>query len=244
MSRESYPAHWWGPVSEEGKPEWEILPQAALPGEVILSKRNELGCLSNFAPTPFEFHGKRYASVEGWWQMQFYPESALVGPAGAIEDPRASYPGLVWAYTREQVGQLTGHEAYFAGEKGFRNMEAMGINWVTFEGRRMDYWNQEKGEHYKLVVEAMWAKLRQHEQVKRVLLSTGDLILRADHFEPKDAPPSWGYYNIWMEIRAALRNETKFPTYRPLVTKPALARGGSGSGTRGPSARGDVSARV
>lgn len=34
-----YPAHWWQPVSAEGAPAWEILPQAAGPGEVILSKR-------------------------------------------------------------------------------------------------------------------------------------------------------------------------------------------------------------
>jgi hypothetical protein len=33
-----YPAHWWAPVSNEGAPEWEILPQEAAPGEVILSK--------------------------------------------------------------------------------------------------------------------------------------------------------------------------------------------------------------
>jgi len=32
-----YPAHWWAPVSEVGKPDWEILPQTAGPGEVILS---------------------------------------------------------------------------------------------------------------------------------------------------------------------------------------------------------------
>jgi hypothetical protein len=44
-----YPAHWWASVSEVGKPDWEILPQTAGPGEVILSKRNELGLLSNFA---------------------------------------------------------------------------------------------------------------------------------------------------------------------------------------------------
>ena len=30
---------------------WEILPQVAKSGEVILSKRNELGILSNFAAT-------------------------------------------------------------------------------------------------------------------------------------------------------------------------------------------------
>jgi predicted NAD-dependent protein-ADP-ribosyltransferase YbiA (DUF1768 family) len=212
MSREAYPSHWWGPVPEAGKPEWEILPQEAKPGEVVLSKRNELGILSNFAPTPIEFHGKRYASVEGWWQMQFYPESP--------DDPRAKHAGLTWQYTREQVMQLSGHEAYLAGDQGFKNMLAMGVNYVTFEGRKLPYWVHEKGEHYKLVVEALWTKLRQHENVKRVLLSTGDLILRADHYEPKDAPPSWGYYNIWMEIRAALRNETKFPVYRPLVTRP------------------------
>jgi hypothetical protein len=59
----AYPAHWWQPAPVEGAPAWEILPQAAAPGEVILSKRNELGLLSNFAATPFEFHGKRYASM-------------------------------------------------------------------------------------------------------------------------------------------------------------------------------------
>ena len=60
-------------------------------GEVILSKRNELGLLSNFAATPFTFKGKRYASLEGFWQMMKYPE----GPA----DPRAKFPGLEWKYT-------------------------------------------------------------------------------------------------------------------------------------------------
>jgi len=48
-----YPAHWWARVEDSQKPAWEVLPQAAQPGEVILSKRNELGILSNFAATPF-----------------------------------------------------------------------------------------------------------------------------------------------------------------------------------------------
>src|SRR5271169_3754578 len=87
-----YPADWWTPIIDPRKPDWEILPQAAKPGEVILSKRNELGILSNFAATPFTLHGVRYASVEGFWQMMFYPE----GPG----DPRAqaafvTWPGLV-----------------------------------------------------------------------------------------------------------------------------------------------------
>ena len=62
--RADFPAHWWTPVSREGAPQWEILPQEAGPGEVILSKRNELGLLSNFAPTPFTYRGRTYASLE------------------------------------------------------------------------------------------------------------------------------------------------------------------------------------
>jgi hypothetical protein len=38
------------------------VPQEAGPGEVILSKRDELGLLSNFAATPFEFHGGQAAN--------------------------------------------------------------------------------------------------------------------------------------------------------------------------------------
>jgi len=83
-----YPAHWFAPVNDANKPDWEILPQAAGPGEVILSKRNELGLLSNFAPTPFTYRGVRYASLEGFWQMMKYPEGA--------DDPRAKFPGLEW----------------------------------------------------------------------------------------------------------------------------------------------------
>src|SRR5205823_2599457 len=47
--------HWWDPAAREGAPDWEVLPQEARPGAVILSKRNELGLLSNFAATPFVF---------------------------------------------------------------------------------------------------------------------------------------------------------------------------------------------
>src|SRR5262245_4138405 len=80
MTAPKYPAHWWAPVAKEGAPSWEIMPQEAGPSEVILSKRHELGLLSNFAPTPFEFRGERYASLEGFWQMMKYPEGA--------DDPR------------------------------------------------------------------------------------------------------------------------------------------------------------
>ena len=37
-----FPRHWWSPAPREGAPGWEILPQEAGRGEVILSKRNEI----------------------------------------------------------------------------------------------------------------------------------------------------------------------------------------------------------
>src|SRR4051812_14295543 len=126
-----YPSHWWTPVPTEGKPDWEILPQEAGPGEVILSKRNELGLLSNFAATPFEFRGQRYASLEGFWQMMKYPEGA--------GDPRAKFPGAEWKFTRDQLAAMTGFDARHAGSLADANIKKMGINWVSFEGKRFEY---------------------------------------------------------------------------------------------------------
>ena len=193
-----YPAHWWAPVDESQKPAWEVLPQAAKPGEVILSKRNELGILSNFAATPFTLHGRRYASVEGFWQMMLYPESP--------GDERARAKGVVWAHTRDEVAGMTAFEAKNAGATAEANMQKMGIDWVTFEGKRMSYRSKQKGGHYRLIVEAMRAKLEQNPKVREILLATGDLVLRPDHIEEADAPPEWHYYTIWMEIRNGLRH--------------------------------------
>src|SRR5262245_66139265 len=103
-----YPSHWWAPVPKEGAPDWEILPQEAGSGEVILSKRHELGLLSNFAATPFTFRGERYASLEGFWQMMKYPE----GP----DDPRATFAGVTWPNTRAEVAQLTAFDAKRPGD--------------------------------------------------------------------------------------------------------------------------------
>jgi len=192
-----YPSHWWAPVPKADAPAWEILPQEAGPGEVILSKRHELGLLSNFAATPFVFHGQRYASLEGFWQMMKYPESP--------GDPRASFPGLRWPFTRQQVAQLAGFEAKRAGTLAEQNMKAMGITWVTFEGRRMEYRPATPGEHYRLIVSATREKVRQNEEVKRVLLSTGDLVLKPDHYQEPNAPAAWRYYDILMQIRAELQ---------------------------------------
>ncbi len=190
----AYPAHWWAPVSANGAPDWEILPQEAGPGEVILSKRHELGLLSNFAPTPFSYRGKRYASLEGFWQMMLYPEST--------EDERTSFPGLKWDFTREQVAQLTSFDAKAAGTLAEANMKTMQIDWVTFEAKMIPYRPAQPGEHYRLIVEATWEKVRQNPEVKRVLLATGDLKLKPDHHQEPGALAAWRYYEILMDIRA------------------------------------------
>ncbi len=193
----AYPAHWWATVPKAGAPAWEILPQEAGPGEVILSKRNELGLLSNFAATPFTFRGQRYASLEGFWQMMKYPE----GP----DDPRETFPGLHWAFTRQQVAQLTSFAAKRAGTLGEENMRKMGIGWVSFEGKQFDYKPPVPGEHYRLIVAATREKVRQNPEVRRVLLATGNLALKPDHHQEPDAPAAWRYYDILMQIRAELR---------------------------------------
>ena len=198
-SASRYPAHWWTPAPKEGAPDWEILPQEAGPGEVILSKRNELGLLSNFAPTPFVFRGKHYASLEGFWQMMLYPENE--------EDPRATFPALEWKYTREQVAQMSSFEAKSAGALAEDNMRRMGITWVTFEGQKIEYRPTAPGEHYRLVAAATWEKVSQNPEVKKVLLATGDLILKPDHHQEPNAPAAWRYYEILTAIRAELHRQ-------------------------------------
>ncbi len=202
IARDSrYPAHWWTPVSKEGAPSWEIFPQEAGPGEVILSKRNELGLLSNFAATPFVFKGKRYASLEGFWQMMKYPESPT--------DPRAKFAGLEWKFTREQVSQLTSFEAKAAGTLADQNMKKMGITWVSFAGKHFEYRPPKPGEHYRLIVAATRAKVDQNPEVKKVLLATGDLILKADHHQEPNAPAAWRYYEILTRIRRDLKKQSQ-----------------------------------
>jgi predicted NAD-dependent protein-ADP-ribosyltransferase YbiA (DUF1768 family) len=192
-----YPRRWFEPVSAEGAPSWEILPQAAGPGEVILSKRQpDLGLLSNFAATPFDFHGKRYASLEGFWQAMLYPE----GP----DDPRANFAGIEWKHTRDAVAQMTAFEAKAAGDLAEKNMEKMNIDWVSFEGRRFPYRPSEPGEQYALIVAATKEKVKQNPDVQAALIATGDLILKPDHHQEPDAPAAWHYFDILMAIRSEL----------------------------------------
>ena len=202
-ARSRYPARWWTPIDDPKAPDWEILPQAAKEGEVILSKRHELGLLSNFAPTPFTFHGKRYASLEGFWQAMLYPE----GP----DDPRAVHPGLKRQFTRAEVEQMTAFEAKHAGDLAEENMKAMGIDWASFEGKRFPYRSAKPGEHYRLIVAATRQKVRQNPEVKRVLLATGELKLLPDHHQEEGAPPEWRYFEVLTHIRDELQKKSAEP---------------------------------
>ena len=188
-----YSPEWWAPVPTNAAAAWEVLPQAAGPGEVILSKRTELGILSNFAPTPFTLDGETYASVEGFWQMLKYPESP--------GDVRCQDPAVIWPHTRAEVAAMSGFEAKAAGNIANENLKKLGIRWVTYQGKQIDRRENAKGEFYLLIRRAMQAKHDQNPQVAEILKKTGTLQLLPDHHQGPDAPPAERYYEIWMEIR-------------------------------------------
>jgi predicted NAD-dependent protein-ADP-ribosyltransferase YbiA (DUF1768 family) len=197
-AKPAYPAAWFAPLPPEVKPySWEITPDAAAPGEVILSKRNELGILSNFAPTPFEIDGKRYASLEGFWQAMYYPDGA--------DDPRQEV--VPKRLTREQVEQLASFDAKKAGDEAKKALRQAGIAWISYQGRRFDPHGSEEDQkfHYDLILRATRAKVDQNAEVKRILLATEGLVLKPDHEQVKDATPAWRYFDILTAIRADLK---------------------------------------
>ena len=194
-----YPKEWWKPFPKEAAEPWEILPQEAKPGEVILSKRTALGILSNFALTPFMLDGKKYASVEGFWQMMKYPDLEL------INDPRNN-PAFIWKFSRDDVSQLSGFEAKEAGNATKENYQKLGIFWISYQGIKMEYKGKDQEVHYQLIFRATQEKINQNKAAKDILLSTGDLILKPDHHQEPDAPPAYRYYDILMKIRSEFIN--------------------------------------
>jgi len=194
----NFPSHWWKSSVSFGQvvPSWEILPDKGTIGRsVVLSKRNELGILSNFAPTPIVFEGKKYASLEGAWQSMKYPEGETDKRYGDDKLP----------YTREDVEQMVGFEAKKAGSLASALMKKHDVNFVTYAGKKLVYRTKKKGDHYQLIKKMMKAKLDQHKGVRDILISTGKLILLPDHHSKSNyIPPAWKYYDIWMDLRAEL----------------------------------------
>lgn len=198
-SMNRYPDHWWQPVNDSSHPDWEILPQAANRNnnEVILSKRNELGILSNFAATSFILKGKKYASIEGFWQSLKFPEDD--------KDERfVLFQNVL--FKRNDVEQMTAFTALKAGKEANEIMKKNGINWVSFEKQKIEYKGNDIETHYKIIEAATRAKIDQNPEVKKILLSTGDLKLKPDHLEDKDGTKSWKYYEIYMKLRSELKN--------------------------------------
>ncbi len=193
-SNKTYPLHWWKAVPREQLRSWEISPDSVEPPYVILSKRNELGLLSNFAATPFVLDDKRYGSLEGFWQSLKYPEDH--------QDIR--YPLARWPYKREDVEKMEAFEAKKAGDFGSKVMKKNNINWVTYQSKKMEYKEPGRGKFYQIIRRAMKAKVDQNPQVKEVLRKTGNLILLPDHKQGENPPEAWQYHKIYMEMRNSL----------------------------------------
>jgi predicted NAD-dependent protein-ADP-ribosyltransferase YbiA (DUF1768 family) len=190
--KNDYPAHWWQEVPRQNAKSWEILPQEAGPMEVILSKRNELGLLSNFSETPFVYHGVCYPTVEAFWQMMKYPET--------LDDPRWQW-SAAWRWTREQVAGMNGYSAKAAGNYANSLMEKNDANWASFEEKKITFVSATPGDHYHLIWEALLEKIRQNPQVQNILLQTKNLKLRPDHSVSDKSPREWHFYLLWMDIR-------------------------------------------
>lgn len=192
---QDFPAEWFKEVPRSEAASWEILPQDALPGEVILSKRTELGIFSNFGATPFTLDGKMFGSVEGLWQSLKYPDPEI------LSDERHAY---TFPYTRAQVEQMVDRAAKNAGNlanKIYADNKLKNVNWGT---HFFDYVDRAEGSayHYVLIKRALRAKLDQNSGLWALLMKTGCLKLRPDHKMGENDPASYHYYKIYMELRA------------------------------------------
>ena len=193
---QDYPSHWFEEIPRSEAESWEILPQDAAPGEVILSKRNELGIFSNFAATAFTLDERSYASIEGLWQSLKYPDPEI------SEDPRHKISD--WPHTREEVQKMVGFEAKRAGNAANLIYRTHKIKEVSYGSYFFDYNDYATGSdfHYMIIKRAMRAKLDQNEGPWDLLMRTGCLILKPDHHVGDNDPPAYQYFKIFMELRS------------------------------------------
>lgn len=198
VGADGFPNTWWKEVPADQLPTWEIPPQFAnrAKGEVVLSKRNELGLFSNLGATPFVLDGQSFGSVEGLWQGMKYPETK--------NDERIQ-AGVDWPFTRAQVFAMSGFDAKHAGDVANANMKKLGIKWITYKGQKMIYNGADAEQHYQLILMACRAKLQQNPDLSRLLLSTKKLTFFADHKQSADSLPSYKYHEIYMKLRSELQ---------------------------------------
>jgi hypothetical protein len=192
---QDFPADWFRVIPPEDAFSWEILPQEARTGEVILSKRTELGVFSNFAATPFSLDGIFFASVEGLWQSLKYPE------AGVSADERNTHSP--WPFQRQEVEKMVSFEAKRAGDRANQIYRDKGFRFVSWQGIFFDYKDHSEGSayHLELIRRALRSKLDQNN-LWPLLLQTKCLKLRPDHHINQQDPPSFHYHRLLMELRS------------------------------------------
>lgn len=191
----NYPEIWWQPVDEQTAPGWEILPHQAKPGEVILSKRNELGAFSNLAHTPFVLDGVNYASIEGLWQGMKYPDSTLEN------DERFS--STSWKNTREEVFMMSSWDSKTAGNNANQIYFDNKFKEINYFNHKFIYTDGKEGSqfHLELITRAIREKILQNPKLKELLIQTKGLVLRPDHYMSEKVFPSFKYHEILMKIR-------------------------------------------
>jgi predicted NAD-dependent protein-ADP-ribosyltransferase YbiA (DUF1768 family) len=205
LANSTYPSHWWKVVEEKDrKGSWEILPHEAKEGELILSKRNELGQFSNLAASSFVFEGVRYASVEALWQMMKYPDPNLKN------DPRMAFSDE-YPYSRAEVIDLSGFPSKKAGSAANKVNRAHSIQWISYKNQVFNYKDFSTGSsiHYKIIFSAIGEKLRQNPHLIELLLKTKGLILKPDHTMKQPVPPSYEYHKILMLYRDRILSPNK-----------------------------------
>jgi predicted NAD-dependent protein-ADP-ribosyltransferase YbiA (DUF1768 family) len=194
----NYPSEWWKPVTEQNTPGWEVLPQAAKEGEVILSKRTELGIFSNLSKSPFVLDGISYASIEGLWQGMKYPDLTLTN------DDRALVEG--WKNTREEVFLMSSWDSKSAGNFANQMYADHGFKMINYFDHWFSYTDKAEGSqfHLELITRAIRAKVEQNLEIKNLLLKTSGLKLRPDHLMSENAQASFKYHEILEKIRDSL----------------------------------------
>jgi len=195
---ENYPSQWWKPFPRDQAASWEVLPQDAGAGEVVLSKRGELGVFSNLGEAWFDFEGVRYASVEALWQSMKYPDPQWP------QDPRHGHSA--WPMDRQQVYLLSMWAAKTAGDQANEIMKNEKFTLVSYKGHAFDYKDMAEGSefHYNLIFAATVEKIMQNPELKQLLLKTKGLILIPDHHVANGKPKSYYYNKILMQIRDQL----------------------------------------
>lgn len=132
--------------------------------------------LSNFAPTPFELWGIKFASVEGFWQGLKYDE-------GSSEQKR--------------VFELTAYEAKKAGKTAPKRSH---FSW------RGKVYKVGSPEHHELLREALRAKFAQNPEARRALLATCrmELVHELPHGRDSKTIPGCKFCALLMGIREEL----------------------------------------